>query len=509
MSLRLDGDREDIGSQEVPGPPGCCFFVLMAPERVCGLCLLKTILTPVLDYLHITKRFGHIAASQFPLHFMLTMRTQYSPLALAFGTSHEELNPWHRVSGRVIYFLLLNHALWYLNYFVQAGVAYKRLTSAVVIIGIISFLAITILTTTALAAVRRWSYRVFFMSHLILGIAVLPLLFVHTKELRFYVAEAFALFICDIALKRLDTSTGLTTISKVANTKLIKLKIPIPPAKFSRFAAAPGQHVYLSIPGESIPKNAPRPSLHEFLFNPFTIAEVSPTDVTLVLRTQNGPTTSSINTLAALSKAKPPINIQGPYGAARGFPNFLDKYDRVLLVAGGVGATFILPIYRELRTEMESESISSDRLKFIWSMRSAAEAAWAITSPAEPSLENDEHVKVYLTRSNASERPNSLSPDSGVELDNLRQVGKSIKPTGGRERPDLKKIVDDVFSISNEERIAVLVCGPQGLASELRKHVGSWVMNGREVWWHDESLYATFPFLLHSQPLPHCLIHPT
>ncbi len=82
----------------------------------------------LLDYLHITKRFGIIAIAQFPLHYMLSMKSLYSPLALAFGTSHESLNAWHRIQGRVIYFLLFSHAIWYLNYFVQANVLQQRLT---------------------------------------------------------------------------------------------------------------------------------------------------------------------------------------------------------------------------------------------------------------------------------------------------------------------------------------------------------------------------------------------
>ena len=55
-----------------------------------------------------------------------------------------------------------------------------------------------------------------------------------------------------------------------------------------------------------------------------------------------------------------------------------------------------------------------------------------------------------------------------------------------RKRPDLKKIVDDAFRHGDEERVAVVVCGPEEMATELRKHVGVWVMKGRAVWWHKE-----------------------
>lgn len=464
-----------------------------------------------LDYLHVTKRFGHVAAAQFPLHYMLTMKSIYSPLAMIFQSSHEQLNPFHRISGRVIYLLLLNHAVWYMNYFVQAGIVYKRLTEFIVLVGITSFLCITVLFTTAIEAVRRWNYRVFFVLHFVLGLFTLPLLFFHVKELRLYMAETLALFIIDLTCRKLDTTTGLATVMKIPGTKLVKLKIPVPPKKLERFAAAPGQHVYLSIPPSSRPSNAGSGSIHDFLFNPFTVAEVSSTDVTLVMRTGKGPTTLAIETLANLTKAKPPIDIEGPYGAAKRFPNLVDQYDRVLLIAGGVGATFILPIYRSLRDEMESESTTSDRLKLVWSMRAGTEASWAFHTPAEPSLEDDEHVKIYLTRGNTDDRPRNQTAGGSVELDDLQQTQMAIKATGGRERPDLKKIIDDVFKFGNEERIAILVCGPGSLARDSRKHVASWVMKGREVWWHDETLYANISLILfiHEPPtLTHSIYSP-
>lgn len=457
-------------------------------------------LITALDYLHITKRFGQVAASQFPLHYLLSMKSVYSPLAMAFQSSHEQLNPWHRLSGKIIYFLLLNHAMWYMNYFFQAGVVYKRLTDVVVIIGIVSFLSITVLATAALETVRRWSYRVFFVLHLFIGFSVLPILFCHTPELRFYTAESLAIFLFDLTFRKLDTVQGLATVTKVADTKLIKLEIPIPPAKLSRYAAAPGQHVYLNIPPESTPSSKSSSFIYSLLYNPFTVADVSSTSVTLVLRTLRGPATQAVNALASLTKANPPVNIEGPYGTSKRFPNLIDKYDRILLVAGGVGATFILPIYRDLRDEMESESISPDRLKLTWAMRSAAEAAWALDLPAKPPLEDDENVKIYFTRNNIDARLDDGTADGSVELQDVQEVGRRMRATGGKERPDLKVLVDEVFRIGNEERVAVLVCGPARMARELRKHVSSWVVKGREVWWHDETLYANSPLSVSLTP---------
>ncbi|KAH7369795.1 hypothetical protein BKA65DRAFT_416902 [Rhexocercosporidium sp. MPI-PUGE-AT-0058] len=456
------------------------------------------------DYLHITKRFGVVAASQLPIHYMLSMKSLYSPLAFAFRTSHEELNPWHRISGRIIYSLLICHASWYMNFFIQVGVLQKRLAAPVVIIGVLGFAMLTLLATTSLEVVRRWSYRAFFVCHLIIGVTLMPLLFFHAKPLRIYVIEALALFIFDIVCRKLDTITGFAAVTQVPNTKLVKLTIPVPQSKIHRFAAAPGQHVYLQIPPESTPANTSSPSIHDLCYNPFTIASVSSSDVTLVLRTLNGPTTKAIDNLSQLTKARPPLNIEGPMGSSRHFPNLARDYDRILLVAGGVGATFIMPIYRSVQEHLITEGKSPDRATFAWSMRATAEAAWAVDTERDTGNDNepdsrtgglsdDENLKIYLTNGFLAEGNHGdeelLPVDGSVEMSDLQRGDEEVKGVRvtRRQRPDLKVLVDEAFRMGREESVAVLVCGPKSMARELRGHVGAWVGRGRDVWFHDES----------------------
>ena len=440
-----------------------------------------------LDYMHITKRFGEIAASQFPFHYMLSMKVRVSPLTLVLHSSHEELIPYHQISGRIIWLLLLQHGLWYINFFIQKGILLQKLTtSRVVILGVIGLIFMNVIASSSLAAVRRWNYRLFFVTHLVLGVALPPLLFFHAQHMRIYMAEALALFIVDIICRKLDTVTGFATITKVPQTKLVKLEVLLPESKLARFRAAPGQHVYLSIPAESTPPHTSSPSIHDVLYNPFTVADVSETGITLVLRTLKGPTTKALAALTTLRKARPPVNIEGPYGSSRKFPS-LAKYDRVLLVGGGVGATYVLPIYRDLKEQLQTEGRSSDSVRLVWSMRSGAEALWTLAN-SEASLEKDENVQLYFTRTALDDHRDEVAPvDGSVELDTMPLVQESTQiPQGTHERPDLGNIVDEVFRYGLEERVAVLVCGPTKMAKELRKHVGRWVGKGREVFWHDE-----------------------
>lgn len=423
------------------------------------------------------------------------MKSIYSPLALIFRASHEELNAWHRILGRIIYGLLFCHATWYFNFFIIAGLLQTRLKAPVVIIGLLGFTMLTMLSSTSLEAVRRWSYRVFFVAHLIIGVSLMPLLFFHANPLRIYVVEALALFIVDIVCRKLDTVTSFATITQVPKTKLIKMTIPVPPSKIGRFAAAPGQHVYLQIPPESTPPHTKSFSIHELCYNPFTVASVSPANstVTLVLRCLHGPTSTALSALTSLSKAKPPINIEGPLGSSRRFLNLARDFDRILLVAGGVGATFTLPVYTFVKEQLVAEGKSPDRVTFTWSLRSTHEATWA--RDLESSALDDENLRIFLTSGHTAEGNRGdetlLPADGSVEMSDLHSGGGGEEgkvKLAGRERPDLRMIVDGVFRLGREEKVAVLVCGPASMVRELRTHVGRWVVDkGRDVWWHDES----------------------
>jgi NAD(P)H-flavin reductase len=377
-----------------------------------------------------------------------------------------------------------------MNFFFQAGLLRGRLTSLVPLLGVLCFSLLTILVSSSLSRVRRWSYRVFFILHLTVAVSILPVLFFHTSPLRLYTLESLAIFLFDILARRLDTATAFTTITAVPHTELIKLSVSIPSSKIYRFKVSPGQHVYLSIPPQSWPSKTSFFSIYNLLHNPFTVADVTTNEVTLVLRTLHGPTTTALRKLTRLSKAKPPINIEGPYGASRHFPNFAREFDRVLLVAGGVGAAFILPIYHKIQESFEQDGVRGDNsAELIWVMRSAAEAMWAMKGENLNSLDEDEHVRVYVTSSGTSDHGRLTPPpeDGSTEMEDLRTVGQPIRVNGGYQRPNLRKIVDEIFRYRVEDRVAVIVCGPVGMAEELREHVRRWVKLGRRVWWHDES----------------------
>ncbi|KAF7179442.1 hypothetical protein CNMCM7691_008375 [Aspergillus felis] len=436
-------------------------------------------------YLHVTKRFGIVAVAQLPTHFVLSVKSRYNPLALIFDTSYERLLPWHRISGRLIFLLIVVHVTLYLNYFIQTATLQEHLASLKIIVGIMSFMPLLAMMSTSIGAVRCRNYRIFYITHSVVAFLLLIFLTFHAKSLRWYIIETVAVSLL-ARLNRLDTIIAYAAITRIPRTNLISVQIPIPPSKIQRFRAAPGQHVFLSLHAETAMKIKSSLIQNMFLRNPFTVANVSENnEITLVARVQDGPTSRALDSLADSAEKPSQVEIYGPFGSIPRFAKLGRKYDRILVVAGGVGATFALPVYRELKEQVEAEGKGQDRITFVWSMKTLEEAAWVMGLADGQALTQDENVRLYLTQSYhmCGQKP---SPDESIELEELQSQRTVVWSSAETGRPDLGKILDDVLG-NSDERVAVLFCGPPGMGRVLRENIGKYVRKGREVWWHAEA----------------------
>ncbi|KAK4242923.1 Ferric/cupric reductase transmembrane component 2 [Achaetomium macrosporum] len=460
------------------------------------------------DYLHLTKRLGIVAISQYPLQYLLALKS-LNPVAYLFRSSHEQINRWHRVLARVTTTMLCLHVALYLNFFVQTD-RLHRLGDPVVLAGAMAFFGLNILVSTSLRPIRRYSYPLFFIIHLGVGIIMPLMVMTHAAPTKSFLLEALAVFFLDLGARKFDTVIGQATVESIPGTNLIKISASIPRSKVNRFRAHPGSHIYLSIPPaarRSMSAASISHLLFEFLFNPFTVAAMDEEtgDLTLVARHCGGPMTKALRQLAAAatndSDDKIPLSIEGPYGAASRFPQLSTDFDRMLLVAGGVGATFTLPLYRSIISENPGAKV-----EMVWAIRSAGDATWAVTGKEAQALLKDDNIHIFITgdmvdpegpgllrRKSADDRraDGSGVGDDGegeVEMSAMYRDRRRGRYTAqqNRKRPDLKQIVDDLFRHGHEERVAVLVCGPNEMARELREHVGAWVKKGRSVWWHKE-----------------------
>ncbi|KAF4126048.1 Ferric reductase NAD binding domain [Geosmithia morbida] len=445
--------------------------------------LLLCVLGTGRDYLHLTKRFGLVAVSQMPIQYLLSLKN-LNPFCWVFGSSHEQVNRYHRVLGHIIFALVELHVIFYNIFLISAGKWTSRFFAPDVFAGVVASLAMTSLCTTALSVLRNYSYRLFFIVHVIAALVIPPLIWFHAHSARLYLVEALAVFLIDLVVRRITTITSPATVEVVPGTDLIKIEANLPPATLAKYQASPGSHVYLSLPAESRPsQNLTSKSslLYEFIYNPFTVASTNSdtNTITLVVRNQAGPLTNRLNMLSA-SDATVQLNVLGPYGAvSKSISNILNGgFDSVLLFAGGVGATFALPIYRAILHEAPST-----RVRLIWAIRSAAEATWATASvsgdAAGDSVLADDNVQLFLT-GDMGVHEGGRGGGEGLEMSDMRGGGN-------HKRPNIGGIVDDTFRTGMHDSVAVMVCGPADMARNVRTSLKVWVNKGRRVWWHDET----------------------
>jgi ferredoxin-NADP reductase len=451
----------------------------------------------ITDYMHLTKRFGIVAASQLPLHYLLAMKSAYSPLQILTRMSHEQLNSAHQVLGKVIQCLLTLHAVFYLNFFSRINVLAKRANDLDVILGFVCIIIITIISTSAIKTIRKWSYRTFYTIHVVLATLFLPLAYFHVHHIRPFIWQSASVYVIHLILRVVNSSTHEGNITIIPGTSLIQIKIRLTTGA-SKYK--PGQHLYLSLPqghrGTRIP--------NFFLRNPFTVASLPQNDgeVVLVARVLKGSTASYASLareaeLQAGASSTLPLRIEGPYGAASHLPDFT-KFDRILLVAGGVGATFIIPIWRTiLASNGNAAPHHQPDVRLVWAVRSLGEVSWALPVPELRSHEDEgqhrSEAEVFVTGVSGSPETSGVDSGESVELAETDALvsdddEKAVLKQGivvNRGRPDLHEVVIELCS-GHVGRVAVLVCGPSGILKLMEREVRRQVMKGKDVYWHAE-----------------------
>ncbi|GAB7357758.1 hypothetical protein MBLNU459_g0408t1 [Dothideomycetes sp. NU459] len=433
-------------------------------------------------------RFGIVGVSQLPLLYLLASK-RLSPF-VALHASHEVINRWHRTLGYITYFLISLHGAFYLNRYYQVGELGHAILRTVPALGIVGLLALTLLTTTTLAPIRHYSYRIFYATHILVASALPFIIWFHVPHGRMFMIESFCVLVADSVARRLNTVTTSATISSVPGTNLVKIVTDLPPAKLKSFGSHPALHAYLGIPLASWGSQnwfSFSSLLSRFASNPFTIASVDmkASRITLIARVRQGPFTNRLASLALQSaETRAMLSVEGPYGAAAHFPDFRPaEFGRILLVAGGVGATFVMPLYEHITTVNPSA-----RVELVWAVRNAAEATWSTSTMMAKSVQEDERVHMFVT---GTETPRTVLDNvDDVEMSHL-EMGSALPaniPAEKSQRPDLQVFVDNLFSSDCDSRAAVIVCGPTLMAQKLRRAVDIWVQMGEDVWFHHESL---------------------
>lgn len=442
------------------------------------------------DYLHLTKSLGHVAASQLPFQYLLALKSPNSPVTLATGLTHERVNALHRLFGRMVHLLLAGHAVLYLRFFVEKGLLGKRVGDWDVRLGLMAFWSVNALAVTALPGVRRWAYHgVFYRVHIVVSALLLGVLWLHVRYTRVYVAQAAVFWFLNGWMRWrscVDVNVEVQKVVGEGGDGLLRVVARVV-GESDLKGWVPGQHVYLRMGGT--------PALLERK-NPFTIVDVDPSgkQVTLVVRKLAGMTADLANWSS--KHAGSSVRLEGPYGeAAMYLPGLLNagkSAGQILLVAGGVGATYTVPIFLALLRARGNIM----GIKMLWFVKRRTDADWALELLIRAGQPVD--VDIYVTQEQESAEKATATNVRGATIHALQkrpELATVLEPilaakSDDGDGPSLVSIKTkrDPRSVKrNYDRISVLSCGPSGLTKSLRHEVGKHVEGyGRDVGWYEE-----------------------
>ena len=431
------------------------------------------------DYMHVTKAFGHVAVSQLPMHYLLSIKSPSSPITKVTGLTHERLNAYHRLFGRIIHSLLATHAILYLRFFAKMDLLPKRIQDWDVRLGIVAFWTINFLGILAIPPIRAKMYhKVFYRSHVVLSAFLLIVLWFHVPYTRVYVGQSAIAWILNGVLRK-GTSQTATLNCDIVGRDLVRVKATVKGKHLHPYVS--GVHVYIYQSGLG-------PRTPSTVVSARALEKVE-TEVEMIAKNLHGPMTDYL-VETAKSGNKISLELEGPYGEAQMYmPDLLkevkDRRGKFLLVAGGVGATYALPIHKALL----DAGANSEDLRMIWIVRNEEDIKWA--APFMVNGKDASPIIIHVTQ------PEAIDP----------KILKGVKGQMTR-RPDFDKYVDDFFnerlSASSKNRhelvkdpkksdqrlhdtVTIMVCGPRGLSSAVHQAVGKHVWEyGRDVRWYEE-----------------------
>ena len=249
----------------------------------------------------------------------------------------------------------------------------------------------------------------------------------------------------------------------------------------------PGQHIFVRLLTWD---------LHSLTSHPFTICSLplsarSPigkggddtNEMVLFVQPRGGMT----GRLASLAQQRPGrklrVMLDGPYGGLK--HKNLATFDRALLIAGGAGAGFTLPImesFLQRATPAEPGGNAASSLRVILAVKTEGEYDWYASVVQEllssyPSSRDLVRVQVYVTGSDF--RNDILEKDEEGALDSS-ESGGSTEPAKHADvgiqhghRPDLPAIIRETLASPNHGSVGVAVCGPSSMLFDVRQAVAA------------------------------------
>lgn len=204
-----------------------------------------------------------------------------------------------------------------------------------------------------------------------------------------------------------------------------------------------------------------------------TTPQDQPTPTTLIfwIRPYDGWTRKLRNSClnAANRTSHPTLLLEGPYGHT----SPLHSYATVLLIAGGTGIASAVPyILSHVSQTTHHNSTRTSNIHLVWTARQKAFIEDVCNEELAPALQREDFRASFFT----TREPSGM--DASALYDERAPEGKATKARlpeirVRHERPDIRGLIAQAAREEEEVggSVAVLVCGPAGMADEARSAV--------------------------------------
>ncbi|KAJ8516400.1 hypothetical protein ONZ45_g6280 [Pleurotus djamor] len=437
---------------------------------------------------------GNVAATQ--LSVVAALGTRNNVISWLTGVSFDKLNLLHRMTARALCILGWVHGAGRMMLGIQGAVGWSHpFTQA----GLLASIAFTILCLLSIRPIRNFGYEAFLILHFLLVFIVVLSSYFHAEEfdLGYFVWPAFVIWGLDRLIQFVRTlAINAKYFPRGRKPHDLDAKVDVLSPHFLRltlrrpnfFHWRPGQSAFLTLPSVStLP----------FETHPFTISTVDgPTDrdeasekanepsqgkeLSFLIRVRRGFTERLLN--AAGKEETMKVLVDGPYSS----PPWLRGFDTVVLIAGGSGVAFTLPMLLDLiRRSKSGLPNECHKVTFVWAIREFAHIQWIadVLEPALKDLPSDliVEIQIFVTGAVDDTTAPSLDDDS-THSDSESQGQEKFKPQGNRllqssmvrvenKRPDLEALIQNEILRSNGS-MSVNVCGTHALAGVVRSALG-------------------------------------
>ncbi|KAM5541792.1 hypothetical protein V8D89_004521 [Ganoderma adspersum] len=434
----------------------------------------------------IATRTGWISIGIMPFVFVLGTKVNF--ISMVTGVSHEKLQVYHRWTAWIMYVTSLIHTF---PFIVKAIHEHNMVdywdTMVFYWTGVAALVPQTWLVFMSWGPIRNRYYETFKKLHFMYETPQ-PLWCIVEYDFDNSASAIFvsALFIhCDFVLTSWDyflATAALYGVSWLARTgrtfynglgssatfemlseNMVQIVIP------TKVSWKPGQHFFIRFLNLGI---------HAASSHPFTIASLpdvivdseeskrSGERVMEVYARVHGGITARLAAVAQSGALKTSrVLLDGPYG---GFEGNLKAYDRVLLLGGGSGVSFIVPLLLDLIRSFKADQTRCRKVHFVWAVRTNGALSWfdEIISSAIKAKPEQLSVDVsYYVTNDAT----TAAVDDGASV----QSGKSKLGCHGTSRnwgrPQLHAIVKDFCA--EEGTVSIATCGPDSFNLDISNAV--------------------------------------